>query len=267
MHNNMFLAIDIGNSHSVLGLFKTTELVAEIRLSSDFSISRDLMENMLLSAFDQHKIAIDQIQGVAISSVVPPLTTFYAEFSQKHLSHKALVINSALDLGIRLHYDHPQSLGVDRICSAVAGFAKYGGPLIIIDMGTATTFNVIAANGDFLGGIITAGIGTMATSLNTRTAQLPQIDLKIPEKVICTNTTSAIQAGILLGSIDAIDGLLQRLKLELSEHEKEEPHIIITGGFSSMVGKHLSTTYYHEPTLVLNGIRLIGERVRRASNN
>jgi type III pantothenate kinase len=262
----MFLAIDIGNSHTVFGLYQGNVLISEIRLQSDTTASAQCIQEKILSAFEQHQVPTNEIKGVGVSSVVPSLTSLYSEFCQQHLSLNALVITSELDLGMQLHYDQPQSLGVDRICSAVAGYAKYGGPLIIVDMGTATTFNVIASNGDFLGGLITAGIGTMAASLHARTAQLPQIDFTFPSKIINTNTAAAIQAGVLIGSREMIEGLIRNIKSEMLQYEKKAPIVIATGGFSNLLTQQFPVIQHREPTLVLDGIRLLWERRGRASN-
>ena len=143
-----------------------------------------------------------------------------------------------MNLGIKIHYDNPKSLGSDRICNAIAGYSKYGGPLIIIDFGTATTYDVIASNGDYLGGVIAPGIETSAISLHKRTAKLPQLagtKLHLPETIIGTNTINSMQAGILWGAIDAMTGMVNRIQKELHKHQSKKAIVIATGGFSTFV--------------------------------
>jgi type III pantothenate kinase len=174
-----------------------------------------------------------------------------------------MIVDSSIDPGIRIHYADPNALGADRLCSAVAGFAKYGGPLIIVDFGTATTYNVIASNGDFLGGVIAPGIGTSALSLHNRAAQLPNVELLLPKNAIGSDTMSSMQSGILLGSIDAMIGMVKRIQEELRQRETRVAAVVATGGFSEFMEEQTGVIQYVEPALVLDGIRLIYERVKR----
>ncbi len=263
----MLVAINIGNTNTGFGVFqeeilKGRDYAATLRQSGGDEI-RGQMERFLAGT----GFKANEIEGAGISSVVPGLTAEYAAVVRSHFGFDPLIVNSSLDLGIRIHYADPEALGADRLCSAVAGYAKYGGPLIIIDFGTATTYNVIAANGDFLGGVIGPGIGTSAMSLHTRTAQLPKVELQLPRKVIGDDTTGSMQSGILRGAIDATIGMIKRIRDELKERESKSAAVIATGGFSEFMGKQIDAIQYVEPSLVLEGIRLIYDRVHRAEKS
>ena len=213
--------------------------------------------------FTKEKIDLTTIDDVGISSVVPDLTEKYAAMSQQLFHQSPLIINSELELGTKIHYENPGMLGADRICNTIAGYAKYHGPLIVVDFGTATTYDVIAKNGDFLGGVIAPGIGTMASALHQRTAKLPNVELQLPRDVIGTTTVNSIQTGILLGAIDAAAGMVKRLQKEIQKREKKKALVLATGGFSEFVSKHSDIIQHVEPFLVLDGIRLIYERVTK----
>ena len=174
-------------------------------------------------------------------------------------------MSAALNLGITIHYDNPMSLGADRLCNAIAGYAKYGGPLIIIDFGTATTYDVVASNGDYLGGVIAPGIETSAVSLHRRTAKLPDflVELHLPKTVIGADTVSSMQAGILWSAVDAMIGIVKRIQDELKQREPKKAIVLATGGFSKFVAEHSHVIQHVETSLVLDGIRLIYERVTR----
>ena len=176
-----------------------------------------------------------------------------------------MIVSTEFNLGINILYDNPKTLGADRICNAIAGYSKYGGPLIIIDFGTATTFDVIASNGDYLGGVIAPGIETSAISLHKRTAKLPRLSegkLHPPETAISTNTISSMQAGILWGAIDSMTGMVNRIQKELHERHLKKATVIATGGFSTFIGEQARIIQHVEPTLVLDGIRLIYDRLK-----
>ncbi len=263
----MFVAINIGNTNTGFGVFqkeilKGRDHAATLRQSNGDEISAQMEKLLLNTGFKA-----SEIEGAGISSVVPGLTGAYAEAVRTHFGFEPLIVNSSLDLGIRIHYADPGTLGADRLCSAVAGYVKYGGPLVIIDFGTATTYNVVAANGDFLGGVIAPGIGTAAMSLHARAAQLPKVELQLSQKVIGADTTSSMQSGILLGAIDATIGMIKRIQDELKERESKPAAVIATGGFSEFMGKQIDAIRHIEPSLVLEGIRLIYERVHRGGKS
>jgi type III pantothenate kinase len=259
----MFLAIDIGNTHTVLGVYRKSKLIAHWRIASTATVTEKELSSLNQTFFAKEKIDPADIESVGISSVVPALTETYVEMS-KHLFHQSpLIISSDLYLGIKIHYENPSTLGADRLCNAIAGHEKYRGPLIIIDFGTATTYDVIATNGDFLGGVISPGIGTMAAALHQRTAKLPTIDLQLPKSVIGITTIASMQTGILLGAVDAAAGMVNRVQKELLKTEKKKAVVVATGGFSEFVSKHSAIIQHVEPFLVLDGIRLVYEHTQK----
>jgi len=260
----MFLAIDIGNTHTVFGVYRKSKLISHWRVASNLPVSEKELVSLNKTFFANENIKLSSIDGVGISSVVPALTETYTAMSKQLFNIFPLIVSAALDLKIKIHYDNPETLGADRICNAIAGYAKYHGPLIVIDFGTATTYDVIATNGDFLGGVIAPGIETMAVALHQRTAKLPSIELQLPEAVIGTNTVNNIQSGILFGAVDAAAGMVKRVQKELYKRERNNATVIATGGFSGFVSKHTTVIQHVEPNLVLDGIRLIYDRVQKS---
>jgi type III pantothenate kinase len=259
----MFIAIDIGNSSTVIGIYDKDKLVFSKRLSSTIQYSEQDLKVQLQSLTKETGISIKSVEGVGISSVVPKLTNPYTELSRIFFLQEPLIISTALDLGIRINYENLNFLGVDRLCSAVAGYNKYGGPLIIIDFGTATTYNIIGPNGDYLGGVIAPGIETSAVDLYRRTERLPKVDLSFPDRLICTNTTDSIQAGILWSAVYAAEGMIKHIRNEQNNFKDKKASVIATGGFSKFIAEHLKLIEYVEPFLVLDGIRLIYNRVNQ----
>ncbi|RPI05444.1 MAG: type III pantothenate kinase [Ignavibacteriae bacterium] len=260
----MVAAIDIGNTSTVIGIYRKDALLADCRLTRSVQRSKDKIIAQIQSLLVKAGLNKKEIRGIGISSVVPDLTTIYRTISKTYFHLNPMIVSSKLDLGFTIHYDDPASLGSDRICSAAAGYHKYGGPLIIIDFGTATTYNVIGSQGDFLGGVIAPGIETSAISLYRRTANLPRIagtKLQIPESVICTNTEQSIQAGVLRGALDAMAGMVARIKNELPMQEASRALVIATGGYSNRIAAQTQIIQHVEPALVLDGIRLIFDRV------
>jgi type III pantothenate kinase len=259
----MFIAIDIGNTHTVIGAYKEEKLKADLRIPSTFQQTEDEIGTQVLTLLTGKGIDIKKIDGVGISSVVPNLTDIYISLSKKSFHQEPLIVSAYLNLGITIHYDDPKFVGADRICNAIAGYAKYGGPLIIIDFGTATTYDIVASNGDYLGGVIAPGIETSAADLHKRTAQLPKVDLHLPNSIIGTDTVSSMQTGILWGAVDAMTGMVHRIQSELQQVETKKALVIATGGFSKFVADHSQLIQHMETSLVLDGIRLIYDRVYR----
>ena len=259
----MFIAIDIGNTHTVFGIYKGARLLSDWRVTTMLQRTEDEIGTQVQQFLAQMKVRPRAIEAIGISSVVPNITDVYAAMSRKFFTREALVVDSTLDLGFRIRYEEPRSVGADRLCNAVAGFARYGGPLIIIDFGTATTYDVIGSNGDYLGGVISPGIETSASDLHRRAARLPKVELHLPERVIGTDTVSSMQIGILWGAIDAMEGMVRRIQDELQSTGQARATVIATGGFSEFV-RHRSAVIEHvEPSLVLEGIRLIAARVAK----
>lgn len=259
----MLLAIDIGNTHTVFGVYKNSKLIRDWRVTSSHQRTEDEAGTQVKLFLQEAGIGTKDIDGVGISSVVPNLTDIFASMARKYFQADPMLVSSALDLNIKILYDDPNSVGADRLCNAIAGFAKHGGPLIIIDFGTATTYDVIAGNGDYLGGVIAPGIETSAIDLHKRAAKLPKIELHFPPKMIGTDTVGSMQAGILFGALDAMEGTVRRIQEELFKRENMKAKVIATGGFSEMMSRHTKLIEAWEPSLVLDGVRLIYERVNR----
>lgn len=253
----MLLAVDIGNTHTVLGAFEGDKLLAAHRISSSPSSTSAGARTNLSPFFQQIGATKGTVTAFGISSVVPALTGTFEAMAHDVFGVKAITVSACLDLGMKIFYDDPGTLGADRICNAVAGFQKYGGPLIVIDLGTATTYEVISADGDFLGGVIALGLGSEAEALHSRAAQLPKIALDIPSSAIGRNTAAAMQAGVMIGGIKALEGIIHRIRHELGVRAK----VIATGGLAPLVAGHTPLIAVVDEYLVLEGVRLIVERV------
>lgn len=258
--NSLLLAIDIGNTHTVFGVYKGEHLVADWRVTSNLQKTEDEVGTQLRQFLHDASIDAAGISKVGISSVVPNLTDVFQAMALKYFKVEPIVVGPHLNLGFKIHYDDPGSVGADRLCNAVAGFTKHGGPLIIIDFGTATTYDLVGANGDYLGGVIAPGIETSAVDLHRRAAKLPKIELHFPSKLIATDTVSSMQAGILYGAVDSMEGMVRRLQAEMKQLHKKQAKVIATGGFSKLMSNHSSVIEACEPTLVLDGVRLVCER-------
>jgi type III pantothenate kinase len=255
----MLLAIDVGNTHTVLGIYDGERLVADWRMAS--LTHRTVDENWLTikSFCTDANIPLAEIDGVGISSVVPDLTDVFESLARKYFKVEPVTVTASLDLGMRVLYTDPAAVGADRLCNAIAGFRKYGGPLVVLDFGTATTFDVIAASGDYLGGVITLGLDSTASELHRRAAKLPKIELRFPSSVIGKETEASMQSGVMFGTVDAVEGIIRRIAAELGG----KPKVIATGGLSGIIAAHTSVIDACEPSLVLDGVRLIYERVQR----
>ncbi|MDD8018541.1 MAG: type III pantothenate kinase [Bacteroidota bacterium] len=258
----MILAIDIGNTHTVIGIYDKHKLLGDWRVTSFVTRTEDEFGSLVRHFCENAKIPLKKISSIGISSVVPNLTDVCVKMSQKYFMIEPIVVSARIDLGIKVLYDDPDSVGADRLCNAVAGFVKYKGPLVIVDFGTATTFDVVSKNGEYLGGVITAGVETSAGELHRRAAKLPKIDLKFPDHVIGKNTVESMQAGILYSALDSMETMVRRISKELDDY----PTVIATGGFSEMMKKQSKVINKFEPTLVLDGIRMIVERVEKKNS-
>jgi len=255
----MLLAIDVGNTHTVVGVFSADRLLAEWRLSTAVPRTADETWHLLKSFLAEKGVAPTSITQVGISSVVPDLTPLYSAIAERFLNVAPFLIDGTAVPGIRVLVVDPASVGADRLCNAVAGYARYGGPLIIIDLGTATTYDVVDAAGNYLGGAIALGLESEAAELHRRAAKLPRIELKFPSKVIGKDTESSMQSGVMFAAADAIEGMVARIRAEL----KSTARVIATGGLSAVVAPHCPSIEAVEPNLVLDGIRLICERAGR----
>ena len=253
----MILAIDVGNTHTVFGLYEKKKLIGSWRVTSFVSRTEDEFGMMAKNFCLDSGVSLKKIAAIGISSVVPNLTSTMTRMSKKYFSLEPLIISASLSLGIKISYDDPSSVGADRICNAVAAYSQFNNAVVVVDFGTATTFDVINKDGEYLGGVITPGIETAASELHRRAALLPKVTLQFPTSVIGKNTIHAMQSGILYSALDAMETMIRRISRELDDY----PTVIATGGFSEIMAKHSKVINKHEPFLVLDGIRIITERV------
>lgn len=246
----MVLVVDVGNTNITCGVFKENQLITHWRLSSKISRTEDEIWLKLKVLCDLENIDLQQITGLALGSVVPSITTLFTRLVEKRLSVKFIEMGPDIKTGITIRYDTPGAVGADRICNAVAGFHKFGGPLIIVDFGTATTFDVISAGAEYLGGIIAPGLESAATSLHIMAAKLPAVDLKFPPALIGTTPESSMQSGIMYGGAEMVEGVIKRLRAEMGART----HVIATGGLASILLPELPSVNAVEPDLTLEGL-------------
>lgn len=249
----MLIAIDIGNTNVVIGLFDNEKLITSWRLSSKAARTEDEYWILLYALLETGKIELTKIHGGIISSVVPNLTLPFVKILKNYLHITPKIIDADLNLQLKLKVDNPKSVGADRICNCVAGFEKYGGPLVILDFGTATTFDVVTENYEFIGGIIAPGIEMTANILHRFAAKLPKVELKFPPAAIGSNTETNIQSGLMFGTVDLINGLLKRIE----EQIKKEINVVATGGLSKIIVPHLDREMTIENDLTLFGLKIV----------
>lgn len=251
----MLLAIDIGNTNIKIGVFDGDELKATWNLATGIHRTTDEYGGVLLNLMERKKVSPSEITGVALCSVVPPLLPAFVELCTKYLHSEALVVEAGVKTGMRIRLDNPREVGSDRVVDAVAAQHLYGEPLIIIDLGTATTFSVVSQEGDYLGGAIAPGIVIATEALYTRTAALPRIRLNRPEQAIGRNTIAAMQSGVIFGHVGLIEGMIQRIEQELGSKVK----VIATGGQAYFLAQEIPAIEMVNPDLTLIGLRLIYE--------
>jgi type III pantothenate kinase len=249
----MLLAIDIGNTNIVFGVFDGTSLKATWRIASGVHRMPDEYASTMLHLFETRGIKAAQITDAVICSVVPPLVTVFEELCQHYFNFNPLVVGAGIKTGIRICMDNPREVGADRIVNAVAAHALYKGTVIVIDLGTATTFDAVSEAGDYLGGAITPGIAIATDALFNRTAALPRIELVHPKSAIGTNTITAMQSGIVFGYAGLIEGIVTRIRQEMDCKAK----VVATGGYSNLLAQETKMIDIVNPDLTLIGLRLI----------
>jgi len=249
------LAIDIGNTNIVLGVYRGEELTAYWRMSTSTHRMPDELAVLINSFFAYRGLSFQDIEDGIVSCVVPPLLPVFLELFEDYMDLNPLVVEPGIKTGMRILYDNPQEVGADRIVNAVAAKAQYGTPLIVIDFGTATTFDAISKEGDYLGGAIAPGIAVAGEALVQRTAKLPRIELVVPSRAIGKNTITSMQSGIMYGYVSLVDGMVARLKEELGG----EARVVATGGLAEHIARYTPAIEAVNRNLTLEGLKLLYE--------
>ncbi|WP_353094373.1 type III pantothenate kinase [Tissierella praeacuta] len=255
----MLLVIDVGNTNIVFGVYDDKELLYDWRIATERDRTSDEYGLLFEQIFRYHGLNPREVNNVIISSVVPPLMHTLPAMSIKYFGIDPIVVGPGVKTGMNIKYDNPREVGADRIVNAVAAYEKYGGPLIIVDFGTAITFCAVSKEGDYLGGAITPGIKISAEALFMRTAKLPKVELAKPDKVIAKNTTNSIQSGLVFGYIGMVDYIIEKMIHEMGERE-DTVNIIATGGFSNLIASESKYVNNIDKMLTLEGLKIIFER-------
>jgi type III pantothenate kinase len=253
----MLLVIDVGNTNTVLGVYRKDELLHCWRLATQRERTADEWGILIRTLFQLGDTANGTVAAIVISSVVPPARPALEEMSVRYFGIQPLFIEATMKLGMPVLYNPPGDVGADRIVNAVAAYAEFGGPVIVVDFGTATTFDAISQQGEYMGGVICPGIGISAEALFLRAARLPRVDIRPPSRVIGNSTVSSMQSGLYWGYAGLVDGILKRMKQEL-----ENPHVVSTGGLAELIFPACEEIDSVEKNLTLEGMRILYDRLK-----
>lgn len=251
------LVIDVGNTNTVLGLYEGANLDEHWRVGTNPHTTTDELGVLYRALFASHGISAESVGAAIVSSVVPPIDHAVRRACRRYFGVEAEFVNPQSDLGIEIRYDNPLEVGADRLVNAVAAFARFAQPCIIIDFGTATTFDVVDDHGTYLGGVIAPGLGVSLDALIGRAAKLPKVEIRKPDSIMGSNTIAAIQAGTVYGYIGLVDGIVERIR---DAHPALTFRVVATGGLAGLIGQESSFIESVEPFLTLEGLRLIHER-------
>jgi type III pantothenate kinase len=266
----MLLVVDVGNTNTVLGVYEIAaagfvkqpksapRMIAHWRVATIKTHTVDEYGVLFRNLFAVEKIDAGDVRGIIISSVVPPMDSTLREVCERYFHLDPLFVEPGIKTGMPVHYDNPAEVGADRIVNGVAAFEKYGGPCIVVDFGTATTFDAVSKKGEYMGGVIAPGIGISAHALFEHTARLPLVDIRQPSKIIGTNTVASIQSGLFFGYLGLVDGILERLLEQMGP----DTNVLATGGQAKLIGDHSKYIKTVDDLLTLDGLRIIWERNR-----
>ncbi len=254
----MLLALDVGNTNVTIGAFDGARLAGRWRLSTVHSQTADEWGILTRNLFALSSLDLARVDGIIVASVVPPLDSALAQMALDYFGTAAVFVTSETDTGLRIRYDNPREVGADRIVNGVAAFHRYGGPCVVVDLGTAITFDAISADAEYLGGLICPGIGITVESLFAKTARLPLVDFRQPKRLIGANTVASMQSGLYYGAIGMIDGVLERLIAELGPRTRA----VATGGQAHLIVRGSRYLKDVDENLTLAGLQLIWERTR-----
>jgi type III pantothenate kinase len=249
----MLLAVDVGNTQTVFGLFDGPELAEHWRIATEAHRSGDELGAMFRSFLD-----LDRVDGICVSTTVPQLAHAYEEFAERYADAELLAMGPGVKTGIQIRYDDPREVGPDRIANAVVAAARYGPPCIVVDLGTSTNFDVVSPEGEYVGGVLAPGIEISMEALFRRAARLFKVDYSEPPTVIAKNTAASLQSGLVYGFAGQVDGIVQRIRGELGV----EAQTVATGGLAELIAPHARTLERVDPFLTLEGLRLVWERNR-----
>ncbi len=249
----LLLAIDVGNTNIVVGIFRGEDLVADWRLATDAHTMPDEYAVLFSSLLSYRGLAMSDVDAAIIASVVPKVTSNLREMLEKYSRIMPLVVGPEIELGVRIGVENPKEAGADRIANALAAYRLHGGPAIVVDLGTATTFDVVSSEGEYLGGAIAPGILTAVEALARFTARLPRVEMVRPPRALGRDTMSAMQSGIVLGHASMVEGMVRRLAAEIGG----EPHVIATGGFCNVIAQEVPLIHTADKNLTLKGLRIM----------